>query len=187
MTVRQRTLDLREIKISLDVFFHQLEVTHLCHQFVEQRGIKCDKEILLIAASTHDLGKADPLTDPQILYKPGKYTEEEFGHMKVHSQLGAVLVTGRYPEAVAKVVRQHHENADGSGYPLGLTNDEIKLEARIINICDYYIANTSDRSYRKARTHIDTINLMKINKNEFDLRLLQEFFNMFDAEMEKVV
>jgi HD-GYP domain-containing protein (c-di-GMP phosphodiesterase class II) len=87
-----------------------------------------------------------------ILKKNGPLTEEEFEIIKQHPVDGAELVKGKFKDGVHKIILQHHERIDGSGYPYGLAEDEIILEAKIIAITDSFDAMTSDRAYRKAMT-----------------------------------
>ena len=101
------------------------------------------------AALLHDTGK---LAVPErILNKPGKLTEAEFETMKLHVDVGAdILSSIDFPYPVVPIVRAHHENWDGSGYPNGLKGTEIPIGARILSVVDCYDALTSDRPYRAA-------------------------------------
>jgi putative nucleotidyltransferase with HDIG domain len=99
------------------------------------------------AALLHDLGK---LRVPEhILNKPGKLTAAEFEKIRSHSSVGAEILSSidfRYP--VVPIVRHHHENWDGTGYPDGLAGTEIPIGARILAVVDCFDALTSDRPYR---------------------------------------
>ncbi|NLB77789.1 MAG: HD-GYP domain-containing protein [Clostridiaceae bacterium] len=133
---------------------------------------------LALAAILHDVGKCKiPLS---ILNKPGKLTTEEFEVMKHHSIKGFEIV-GQMPgisERIARVICQHHEKWDGSGYPLGLKNYDIELWARIISISDVYDALTANRVYRKRfMPHEAAEYLMANNESQFDPRILQSFIN----------
>lgn len=99
------------------------------------------------AALLHDMGK---LAIPEyILNKPGKLTPAEFEKMKLHAALGADILSAiQFPYPVVPIVRHHHENWDGSGYPDKLRGTEIPLGARILSVVDCYDALTSDRPYR---------------------------------------
>jgi putative nucleotidyltransferase with HDIG domain len=118
-------------------------------------GINDDHLIKAIEAASllHDMGK---LAIPeQILNKPGTLTATEFDIMKKHSTIGAdILAAIDFPYPVVPIVRHHHENWDGSGYPDGLSGTEIPLGARILAVVDCFDALTSDRPYR-ARLPID--------------------------------
>jgi putative nucleotidyltransferase with HDIG domain len=101
------------------------------------------------AALLHDTGK---LAIPEhILNKPDKLTPTEFEMMKLHSTIGAdILAPIDFPYPVVPIVRHHHENWDGSGYPDGLRGEDIPIGARIIAVVDCFDALTSDRPYRRA-------------------------------------
>ena len=101
------------------------------------------------AALLHDVGKLG--VSNSILDKPGPLDEREWDRMRdhaVHTQaiLGRVGVLAD----IAPVAAAHHERLDGTGYPLGLKDDQIRRETRIITVCDYYDALSSDRPYRAA-------------------------------------
>src|SRR5437868_6577629 len=101
------------------------------------------------AALLHDTGK---LAVPEhILNKPGKLTEAEFEKMKQHVDVGAGLLSlVDFPYPVVPIVRCHHESWDGSGYPRGVSGEEIPIGARILSVVDCFDALTSDRPYRSA-------------------------------------
>jgi hypothetical protein len=108
-----------------------------------------DRLELALAALLHDVGK---LRVPhRILHKPGSLTDAEWEVMRLHSVWGAEIV-GRIPglQAVALIVRHHHEWFDGRGYPDGLSGERIPLASRVVALCDGFAAMTSDRPYRSA-------------------------------------
>jgi len=106
-------------------------------------------EALQAAALLHDIGK---LAVPEhIISKPGRLTPEEFEKMKIHPVVGAeILEEVKFPYPVVPIVRAHHEKWDGSGYPYGLTGEDIPLGARILAVVDCFDALASDRQYRRA-------------------------------------
>jgi diguanylate cyclase (GGDEF)-like protein/putative nucleotidyltransferase with HDIG domain len=106
-------------------------------------------EALKAAALLHDIGK---LAVPEhIISKPGRLTQEEFEKMKIHPVVGAeILERVAFPYPVAPIVRAHHEKWDGSGYPYGLSGEEIPIGARILSAVDCLDALASDRQYRRA-------------------------------------
>jgi putative two-component system response regulator len=86
-----------------------------------------------------------------VLNKPGQLTEEEFQHIKYHSELAERILTPIVEDKeILRIVRHHHERYDGTGYPDGLSGDEIPLGSRILAVADSYDAMTSDRPYRRA-------------------------------------
>ncbi len=103
------------------------------------------------AALLHDTGK---LAIPErILNKPGGLTPAEFEQMKRHVEIGAnILSLVDFPYPVVPIVRCHHENWDGSGYPAGVSGTDIPIGARILSVVDCFDALTSDRPYRRAMT-----------------------------------
>lgn len=104
---------------------------------------------LSLGAMVHDIGKIQIPVD--ILTKPGKLTTQEFNLVKEHPGAGyLVLKDIDFPWPIARMIHQHHEYLDGSGYPLGLKGDEILLEARILTVADIVESMSSDRPYRAA-------------------------------------
>ena len=106
-------------------------------------------DALQAAALLHDIGK---LAVPEhIISKPGKLTPEEFEKMKIHPLVGAeILEEVKFPYPVVPIVRAHHEKWDGTGYPFGLSGEEIPIGARILSAVDCLDALASDRQYRRA-------------------------------------
>ncbi len=106
-------------------------------------------EALQAAALLHDIGK---LAVPEhIISKPGRLTPEEFEKMKIHPLVGAeILEEVKFPYPVVPIVRAHHEKWDGTGYPFGLSGEEIPIGARILSVVDCLDALASDRQYRRA-------------------------------------
>jgi len=124
-------------------------------------GVSEERQLKAIeaAALLHDMGK---LAIPEfILNKPGKLTEHEFSVMKTHAAVGAdILSSIHFPYPVVPIVRHHHENWDGSGYPDGLKGSEIPIGARILSVVDCYDALTSDRPYRPALSTDDALEIL---------------------------
>ena len=111
------------------------------------------------AALLHDMGK---LAVPEyILNKPGPLTPAEFDKMKLHASVGAdILSSIDFPYPVVPIVRHHHENWDGSGYPSGISGTNIPIGARILSVVDCFDALTSDRPYRPRLSEKDAIKIL---------------------------
>jgi diguanylate cyclase (GGDEF)-like protein/putative nucleotidyltransferase with HDIG domain len=101
-----------------------------------------------LAGLLHDIGKVG--VPDSILSKPAKLTDEEFATIKRHPELGAQILEHTSFADVRAWVGAHHERPDGRGYPLGLRDEAVPLEARILAVADAYEAMTSDRAYRSS-------------------------------------
>jgi putative nucleotidyltransferase with HDIG domain len=109
-------------------------------------------EAVQTAALVHDVGKL-ALPD-RLLCKPGPLTREEYEQVKQHAAFGADMLQGLTGDrTLSLIVRHHHENWDGSGYPDGLRGEEIPLGARLLSIVDCYDSLTSERPYRHRLSH----------------------------------
>ncbi len=135
-------------------------------------------ESIVFGATLHDIGKIG--IDEKILQKPGKLTEREFNTIKMHPLTGAkILKAVNLPKEALEIVKYHHERYDGKGYPYGLKNGEIPLAARIISVADAFEALTSDRTYRKALTKEEAINvLLAESGKQFDPEMVNVFTSM---------
>jgi putative nucleotidyltransferase with HDIG domain len=126
-----------------------------------QMGVDDDKLIKAIEAASllHDMGK---LAVPEnILNKPGKLTPDEFEIMKTHSSAGAdILASIDFPYPVVPIVRHHHENWDGTGYPDHLSGTDIPIGARILSVVDCFDALTSERPYRGKLSESEAIAIL---------------------------
>ncbi|MFN8059859.1 MAG: HD domain-containing protein [Vicinamibacterales bacterium] len=110
-----------------------------------------DLKALEVAALLHDIGKLG--VPDHILNKPGPLTAAEFAQIQRHPVIGAEILSAvSFPFPVVPIVRHHHENWDGSGYPDGLAGDAIPFGARILAVLDCHDALTSHRPYRRAMT-----------------------------------
>lgn len=128
---------------------HQLHVAKIASAIGEKYGLpQEDIDGLYVAGLLHDIGKiAVPI---EILCKPGKITDHEFGIIRNHPQVGyAILREIQFPWPIAEIVLQHHARLDGSGYP-PLSGDEILIQARILAVADVVEAISSHRPYRPS-------------------------------------
>ncbi|MBW2306807.1 MAG: PAS domain S-box protein [Deltaproteobacteria bacterium] len=129
---------------------HQKRVTDLARAIAREMGLSQEQiDGIRMAGVIHDLGKIS--VPAEILSKPGRLSGLEFGIIKNHPQVGYdILKTIKFPWPVARIVYQHHERMNGSGYPLGLSGEDILLEARILGVADVVEAMASHRPYRPA-------------------------------------
>jgi len=127
------------------------------------------------AALLHDMGK---LAIPEhILNKPGRLTQAEFSKMKRHADIGADLLSSiRFPYPVVPIVRHHHENWDGTGYPTGLAGTDIPLGARVLSVVDCFDALTSDRPYRPRLSDEEAFQVLRERRaNMYDPLVVDTF------------
>jgi diguanylate cyclase (GGDEF)-like protein/putative nucleotidyltransferase with HDIG domain len=131
-----------------------------------------------IGALLHDVGKL--IVPAEVLNKPGKLTDEEWALVRKHPEAGEqMLADVAFPWDVAPMVRSHHERWDGKGYPDGLAGENIPLTARILCVADVYDALTTERSYKRAFSQLEAIEIMRreIGK-QFDPQLFARFEEM---------
>lgn len=145
---------------------HQFRVSHLSVAIAQY--LKLDDETIegiRIASLLHDIGKFKvPL---ELLIKPSRLLPEEFDLIKLHSVWGfEVLKQLQFNQDVPRFVLEHHERLDGSGYPNGLKNKQISLEAKVIAVADVVEAMTSARSYRPALKMPQAIEELSNNKGK---------------------
>ena len=137
---------------------HSWRVQRLAVSVAQEVALGDDHLIAAVqaAAPLHDIGK---LAIPDsVLHKPGPLTAEEYELVKRHAALGAEILDGiEFGRPLAQIVRHHHENWDGTGYPDALRGSEIPLGARILAVVDCYDALTSERPYRQPVTHPDAL------------------------------
>ena len=148
---------------------HYSKVLALAYGFSEARA-----DTLLHAAPMHDIGKIG-IAD-SIMLKPGKLTDEEFAVMKTHPQIGAEIL-GEADSELLKIAKSvaltHHEKWDGSGYPAGLSGEDIPVEGRIVAVADVFDALTSKRPYKDAWSVERTLEVMREQKGRhFEPRLV---------------
>jgi response regulator RpfG family c-di-GMP phosphodiesterase len=123
----------------------------------------------------HDIGKIG--VPDAILRKPAALNESEWVRMREHPLHGQRILRGiEFLEGASRVVAQHHEKWDGSGYPLGLRGEEIDLNARIFAVADAFDAITSDRVYRRGRSYEEAVaELVEYAGRQFDPEVVEAF------------
>ena len=146
-------------------------------------GITDPAQISAIEAASllHDMGK---LAVPEyILNKPGKLTPAEFERMKLHASIGADILSAiEFPYPVVPIVRHHHENWDGTGYPDGLRSTSIPIGARILSVVDCFDALTSDRPYRPRMADTEAIRILQSRRGSmYDPLIVDTFIAIHSA------
>jgi len=166
---------------------HQRRVTQLACAIADKMGLAAKQRMgLRVASILHDIGKI--AIPAEILTKPYGVSEAEYSLIKVHPTVAYdILKEIRFPWPVADIVLQHHERLDGSGYPTGLKEGEILLEARILAVADTVEALASHRPYRAAADIGDVMRHITENRSIlFDPKVVasctQVFENGFEFE-----
>lgn len=154
---------------------------------------KSDISLIATASSLHDIGKI-AISDA-ILNKPGRLTAEEFEVIKTHSTIGADMLLDLPFEqqetplvkTASEICRWHHERYDGNGYPDGLKGDEIPISAQVVALADVYDALTSERCYKKAYSHKESLKMILEGQcgafNPTLLLCLQEIADTLESEL----
>jgi len=132
------------------------------------------------AAILHDIGKIGICES--LLHKIETLSSEDIETLRLHPGIGVkILEPISFLGEVRRIIHQHHERFDGTGYPNGIKGDQLLLEARILSIADTYDAMTTDRPYRCALSHDVTIKEISDNAGtQFDPNLAQAFIGMFE-------
>ena len=129
---------------------HQEQVTKLAAAIAQEMGLSEEAvEAIQVAGIVHDIGK---LSIPaEILSKPARLTEIEYSLVKTHPEVGYTILSKiDFPWPIAKIVRQHHERIDGTGYPNRLSGKDLLIEAKILGVADVVEAMSSHRPYRPS-------------------------------------
>lgn len=145
---------------------------------------KKELEILGKAAMLHDIGKK--LISYDIIGKKGKLTDEEFEAVKEHPLLSVEVLRqhGENDQKLIKLISQHHERCDGSGYPYGLVEEDIDNLAKVITICDVFNALTTRRTYKERMTSFEAFKIMCSDmKGHFCKEHLKKFINFMGCNM----
>jgi len=166
---------------------HILRMAHYSKHIANKLGLSVEQQNLLLeAAPMHDIGKVG--IPDSILLKPGKLTDEEFSFMKHHAIIGYELLnTSRSPllKVAAEIAYTHHEKFNGSGYPRGLSGNNIALFGRIVAVADVFDALTSERPYKKAWDVEQASQFLRDGSGiHFDPSCVVAFFKNFDDVME---
>lgn len=166
---------------------HSDRVVAYCIRLGRQLNLN-DKDMIALecGALLHDIGKIG--VPDAILFKPGPLSDEEWVKMRRHVSYGAQILRGiDFLEGAAKVVAQHHEKFDGSGYPRKLVGDEIYIGARIFAVADAIDAFTSDRPYRAGRSFEEAVEeLERCSNQHFDPMVVEAFKEVSLSEWREI-
>jgi len=147
-----------------------------------------DDEIagIRLATTLLDVGMLNIPMD--ILHKPSKLTEQEYNIIKQHPVQGYQLLRAiDFPWPVARMVLQHQERCDGSGYPAGFTKDDIMIEARIIGVADVVHSMTSDRPWRKALSIDKALEELQNNRDKiYDANVVDATIKLYTHQAERL-
>ncbi len=162
---------------------HGSRVQQLSIKISNALNLNNDKvENIGFASLFHDVGKMN--IPDEILKKPDKLTEDEMNCVKEHPGSGYIMLQETYYKEISKIVKQHHERLDGSGYPEGLKDDDIMLEAKIIGIADAFDAMTTNRPYRKAMTSKEAIEELRkdVESGKYSKKLFEILIDIIKKE-----
>jgi diguanylate cyclase (GGDEF)-like protein/putative nucleotidyltransferase with HDIG domain len=170
-------LDLRDTGTS----DHSWTVGRYCALIAEELGLPPERvKRIEVAGTLHDIGKIG-LPDA-ILQKPGPLGKAELAEIRTHPEIGAQILSGRGLEDLREWIFAHHERPDGKGYPCGLTDAEIPLEAKILAVADAYEAMTADRVYRAGiDERAARAELLRCAGDQFDSRVVAAFLTVLST------
>ncbi|GIO16083.1 two-component system response regulator [Cohnella xylanilytica] len=192
--VRERTLELQQAKFEILQLLgrageyrdditgsHTQRVGQLSGMIAARLGLpEPEVDRIRRAAPLHDIGKIGIPDD--ILLKPGRFEPEEFEKMKSHTTIGANILEGSSFDVLrlARVIAlSHHEKWDGTGYPNGLSGEQIPIEARIVALADFYDALTHERPYKQAWTPEEAASEIETQRGRhFDPRVADAFLEL---------
>lgn len=166
---------------------HTVSLVSICGELADRMELDTEsRECLTCGARIHDLGKiAIPLA---ILEKPGRLTTEEMDIMRTHVKGTEDILEDAVDERVKQIALRHHEKLDGSGYPLGLTKNELTQEERVMAVADIASALTGIRSYKEAYPKERVFRIMSEMSRDglIDSEAVEVFERDFDEIMENV-
>jgi PAS domain S-box-containing protein/putative nucleotidyltransferase with HDIG domain len=162
---------------------HQRRVSNLARGIASEMGVSKEQiQGVRMAGVIHDIGKIS--VPGEILSKPGNISQNELGIIKEHPQVGYnILKTVDFPWPIAQIVLQHHERMDGSGYPNGISGENILLEARILAVADVVEAMASHRPYRAALGIKLALNEISKNRgSSYDPKVVDACLRLFNEK-----
>lgn len=162
---------------------HGTTVSNLAYHVGKQMNFSEEEcHELAVAGFLHDIGKLELAK-----YVYGREDEtliiQEMRYVRRHSRLGAEILEKKgYSQKIVDMVKFHHENCDGSGYPMNLSREDIPMGARILRVCDVFAALTTDRPYRKAFDVDMALELMIDEAKNYDIQVFLAFMNVVHSE-----
>lgn len=153
---------------------HSLRVADITLKLIKNESFTIeDKRKIYYAALLHDIGKLKVRSD--VLFKESFYTESDYNEMKKHSKYGyEIILKELNDEKIARIVLEHHEREDGSGYPYNKKNFDILIESKIIAIADSYDAMKSKRRYKRELRLDEIQNEFLTKKEQYDKYYLEK-------------
>lgn len=168
-------------------FNPQKNISQIARTIAQIMDIKNDEiQGIRLAATLLDVGMLNIPLD--ILHKPSKLTEQEYNIIKQHPVQGYQLLREiEFPWPVARMVLQHQERCDGTGYPAGFVKDDIMIEARIIGVADVINSMTSDRPWRRALSVDETMAELKENRGKkYDEDVVDAAIELYTKQAERL-
>jgi diguanylate cyclase (GGDEF)-like protein/putative nucleotidyltransferase with HDIG domain len=183
-TTERRVASLVGLASSMDTAEHSQMVGRYTKLIAVELGLSKELiERVQLAGVLHDIGKIS--VADAIVNKAGPLTAAEWAEMKKHPEFGARMLERAELWDIADWVLAHHERPDGKGYPLGLSGDEIPLEARIVAVADAYEAMTTDRVYRSSIGHTAArAELRRCSGTQFDPRAVAAFLKAHEPNQD---
>ncbi len=191
---RQGILDILKMLVHSIDFHNEETVIHTVASAVMAKRIGMyynlsgtELEETYIAALIHDVGKIGMPTE--ILKSRGRLTDEEREVMKSHVYTTKKIIDGYMDEKVVNIAVRHHERSDGSGYPLGLTEERLTLQDKIVAVADVVSAMNEKRLYKGKKTKREVLKILNgmAEKNEFDSEVVQVVVKNYDEIIKEVV
>ncbi|MDE6208357.1 MAG: HD domain-containing protein [Lachnospiraceae bacterium] len=172
-----------------EAILHGIYVSNMAYEIGKELGLEDDVLYeLAIAGLLHDIGKLKLASEDERA-ESDNLVIEQLRYVRMHSKLSYEILKDKdYSDFILKSILYHHENYDGSGYPENLMGEDIPFGARILRVCDVFIALTSDRAYRKAFDTKTAISLMVDEVKNFDMKVFLAFLNVVnEIDIEEVI
>jgi PAS domain S-box-containing protein/putative nucleotidyltransferase with HDIG domain len=166
---------------------HSVKVAARASELAVALGLSKEEiETIKLAAMFHDIGKIG--IRAQVLTKKGPLTDKEYEEVKKHPLLSVEIIKSIKPlvKRLVPIIRHHHENYNGTGYPDGVKGAKIPIGSRVLSIADVYDALTSERAYRKAYSYREALRIMKEDSaKKFDPGILERFLECLFQQRQK--